>query len=438
MTKPDLDHDLTAWLNERAPTRAPERLLGATVYRTARTRPRRAWRILERWTPMTIALRPAALPRGLLFALVTLGLLVALAAATLYAGSRPNLLPAVVPPAGPGANGLIAFLHQDDIHVAAPDGSDRRPLVEAPGLQAAPSWSPDGTRLAYWSSDAGSAGPWQLMVVGADGSNPIAVATDVLEITGWQVPAWSPDGSQLAFSSRTVGIGEEPCLGASAVLGDFCSSRIFLAASDGSTGAQQVGDPNMDARTAAWSPGGSTISFSGGHAGTGIGLYLMATDGADVRRLDQVSGTGWTFIRQDWSPDGASIVATAGDERWDVWVFAADGGGERRVSVVAEGVTDQFFPAYAPDGTLAWIGDLPSSDGPVTGLVLLEDGGVPIVLEGLGPPVWAPDGRLIATGRDAAPGDVVITDRDGAVKTTIDAAPRGEFGTAPSWQRVAP
>ena len=49
-----------------------------------------------------------------------------------------------------------------------------------------------------------------------------------------------------------------------------------------------------------------------------MGLYRMTKDGQDVKRLDKVSGTGWTFIRFDWSPDGKEIVATAGHERWDV------------------------------------------------------------------------------------------------------------------------
>ena len=100
MTSPDFDRTLSDWLDARAPQRAPEHLLGATVHRTARTRPRPAWRTTERWTPMTVALRPAAFPRGLLFALVTLGLLVALAAAALYIGGRPSFLATILHPPG--------------------------------------------------------------------------------------------------------------------------------------------------------------------------------------------------------------------------------------------------------------------------------------------------------------------------------------------------
>ena len=153
MTSPDFDRDLTAWLDSRAPQHAPEHLLGATVHRTARTRPRPAWRTTERWTRMTVALRPSAYPRGLLLALVTLGLLLALAAATLLIAARPTSFTAVVPPTGPAANGLIAFEFGTDIYTVRPDGTDRRLIVGEPGTQNAPGWSPDGTRLAYWSND---------------------------------------------------------------------------------------------------------------------------------------------------------------------------------------------------------------------------------------------------------------------------------------------
>ena len=123
MTRPDIDRDLTAWLEARVPQRAPEHLLGATVHRTARTRPRPAWRTTERWTQMTVALRPSAYPRGLLVALVTLGLLLAVAAATLLTGGRPSSFAAVVSPTGPAANGLIALEFEGDIYTVRPDGT---------------------------------------------------------------------------------------------------------------------------------------------------------------------------------------------------------------------------------------------------------------------------------------------------------------------------
>ena len=86
------------------------------------------------------------------------------------------------------------------------------------------------------------------------------------------------------------------------------------------------------------------------------------------------------------------------------------------------------FPAYAPDGALAWVrGD---SGGYCDCLVLREDGAEPVELRDLdGAPVWSPDGSLIMTTSRAGTG-ISIVDRHGVVIATV------EDGGDPSWQRM--
>jgi hypothetical protein len=62
--------------------------------------------------------------------------------------------------------------------------------------------------------------------------------------------------------------------------------------------------------------------------------------------------------------------------------------------------------------------------------MLLEAGGTPQSLPGLGLPVWSPDGQFIVTTSSSGAGDLVIIDRDGTIVTTIEDA-----GGDPSWQR---
>jgi len=60
----DLDRRLEAWFEADAVRREPEHLLGEVLARTARTRRRPAWRVPERWIPMsTITTRTAEAPR---------------------------------------------------------------------------------------------------------------------------------------------------------------------------------------------------------------------------------------------------------------------------------------------------------------------------------------------------------------------------------------
>jgi protein kinase-like protein/WD40 repeat protein len=77
------------------------------------------------------------------------------------------------------------------LEVMRADGSGRRTLTVAEAY--APRWSPDGTRIAYFSSADGPG----IYVTGADGQITHKVAATAV---GSGTLAWSPDGRQLAFA----------------------------------------------------------------------------------------------------------------------------------------------------------------------------------------------------------------------------------------------
>ncbi|HLX11134.1 MAG TPA: hypothetical protein VKY89_25020, partial [Thermoanaerobaculia bacterium] len=73
------------------------------------------------------------------------------------------------------------------------DGSEIRQLAGEGYRNRLPRWSPDGSRLAFYSNRGGS---YQIWTVDADGSH-LAPATAVAG-TPITHPIWSPDGSRLA------------------------------------------------------------------------------------------------------------------------------------------------------------------------------------------------------------------------------------------------
>ena len=80
--------------------------------------------------------------------------------------------------------------HHAVLSFVNPDGTGlREEVAPLPGGGYSLVWSPDGSRLAFWSEDG------QIFVINADGSGLRQVTRD--GDNRW--PAWSPDGSRIAF-----------------------------------------------------------------------------------------------------------------------------------------------------------------------------------------------------------------------------------------------
>jgi len=214
-----------------------------------------------------------------------------------FASDRDN-------PGGLTASG--SYLRAYDIYLAETEQGEPLRLYGDRTFKMRPTWSPDGTRIAFDGEDpdgqpvaeTGGLTP-QIWVVPSDGSAPPEMLTD--EPGGALEPSWSPDGTRLVY--RSLGEG-----------------RIVSIAADGSDAIALSTGPG-DAEP-AWSPDGTSIAFASERTGDRE-IYVMASDGGDVTRLTDSPG----FDGQPtWSPDATMIAFTTdrGASR-DIYLMHADG-----------------------------------------------------------------------------------------------------------------
>lgn len=210
---------------------------------------------------------------------------------------------------------------QEDVYVVNTDGSEFRRLTRDPAADFDPSWSPDGSRIAFRSSRAGED---EIYAMNADGSSQLNLTNDPAEDFA---PAWSPDGTKIAFAStRSGGV-----------------PTIWIMAADGSDPTQVS---TIDGEYPAWSPDGSKIAFDRNTLGpSGWDIWVMNADGSDAKPLVESSRDEQGAA---WSPDGKTIAfaanRAAGDPVKNLWLVNSDGSNPRRVAENAD------RPVWSPDG----------------------------------------------------------------------------------------
>lgn len=86
---------------------------------------------------------------------------------------------------------------KENIFTVGVDGSNMRQLTNDSFKNRAPTFSPDGSRIAYFSDRTGNYQGWIMNTDGSDGKQ----ITQFGEDDGAQWPIWSPDGRRLMFST---------------------------------------------------------------------------------------------------------------------------------------------------------------------------------------------------------------------------------------------
>jgi Tol biopolymer transport system component/DNA-binding winged helix-turn-helix (wHTH) protein/predicted Ser/Thr protein kinase len=241
------------------------------------------------------------------------------------------------------------------------------PLTTMPGAEWSPTFSPDGSQVAFvWNGEKQDNADVYVTVVGVNGGLPLRLTSDPAPDLD---PAWSPDGRWIAFRRVTpaeheirlvspLGTGVEQKIGMLPCPGGHCSENLapsqlswssdgrFVAVSDVSSPHTIGGIFLLDVWTRekrsltlpsrkefersskpAFSPDGKKLAFIAGEAGTDD-IYAQELD-SSLRLLGQpkllVHAPGYPGL--DWTEDSHSLMYLA----FGLWRISAEGGRPERL-----------------------------------------------------------------------------------------------------------
>ncbi len=215
------------------------------------------------------------------------------------------------------AHDSVAARLQLDLYVINADGTGETQITADTANEAQPAWSPDGTKIAFVTDrDANN----EIYVMNADGTNVRRLTTNA---AADEQPAWSPDGGKIAFVSNRSG-----------------TTDIWVMDSTGANPVSLTNDAAVDVLP-AWSPppDSNRIAFQSNRAGD-FAIFVMSTDGSGVRQL---TDGGVPDGSPSWSPDGTRIAFESDGE---VWVLVLDG--SRPVQVTKSRFVNDFLPRWRP------------------------------------------------------------------------------------------
>lgn len=330
----------------------------------------------------------------------------------IFGGVASAVLPDVV------AAGKIVFQRKaaaasvSEIWVMNADGSNQVQLTSNSVDDITPAWSPDGTQIAFASTRAEPSGndgnaDMDIYVMNADGTGVTLLTNDHTNSVpqGDRFPTWSPDGTQIAWmrfipgenmdlfamSSSGVTVTDNGACDCGSIpiritsrLGEesspdwepgddgdeivyhrkqndgtdqdcpdspgnmFCWDIYRVVVDNGQTPVQLTNTLDAYDGTATWSPDAQEITFRRASSTMNNEVFVFDRDGGSEIRITFATYADNT---PDWAPDGTRIAfssnraASGSSSDFDIWGMYADGSGQRQLT---SGTDDDREPDWQP------------------------------------------------------------------------------------------
>lgn len=254
-----------------------------------------------------------------------------------------------------------------EIYMANLDGGGLARLTFDPGVDDCPTWSPDGTRIAFLSNRTGL---FEIYVMNANGSNVVQRTFN----SDCACPSWSPDGNWLAFAMVSGG-----------------SMNLWKVGAWSGSPSLVFSDAGYDAEP-DWSPDGTRLALTSDRNFYDFvtDVFIVGADGSGITEFTEgVPFDGTHYSGPTWSPDGTRLAFRRdGSPTW-LWVANEDGSGPVPLTPVAASSRGSWSPGgerilfTTTTNSVAWID---------------KDGGLPVDVMA---DAWGPDWNPVPAVADA-------------------------------------